>query len=50
MAVQGYGTGELAPGVIGSGVNDYIVAKNLLLAHSEVQKLYKTVYSNQTGK
>lgn len=43
---QGYGTGEVAPGVTGDGVNDYIVANNLLSAHAAAVAAYR---QSQTG-
>lgn len=50
VSVKGYSTGEYAPGVMGSGVNDYIVANNLLHAHAQVYRLYKSKYQSFNGK
>lgn len=43
VALQGYGTGEIAPGVMGSGTNDYIVANNLLRAHAGAYRQYQSM-------
>ena len=45
-----YGTGVMAPGRMGSGVNDYSVGHNLLQAHAMTYKLYKNSYGEQNGK
>lgn len=46
----GYGKGEHAPGRMGSGFTDYIVGHNLIQAHVQAYRLYKSQYADQGGK
>jgi beta-glucosidase/6-phospho-beta-glucosidase/beta-galactosidase len=44
FCVDGYGTGEMAPGVKLSGIGEYLCAHHVLQAHAAVYQLYKTKY------
>ena len=41
----GYGNGYDAPGRMNPGVDNYIVAHNLLKAHAHAYRLYQTSYN-----
>ncbi|KAJ8983484.1 hypothetical protein NQ317_014943 [Molorchus minor] len=45
----GYGTGQYAPGVVSSGIGDYICAYNLLLAHAKAYHIYDENYRATQG-
>ncbi|KAF2903156.1 hypothetical protein ILUMI_03026, partial [Ignelater luminosus] len=40
----GYGTGRFAPGIVSSGIGDYICTHNLIKAHAQVYHLYNEVF------
>jgi UDP-glucose 4-epimerase len=42
--VQGYGYGQKAPRVIGSGINDYIAAQNMIKSHARAWHIYDDNY------
>ena len=39
--MSGYGTGQFAPGIRGSGLYDYISAHTLLKAHAKTYRMYQ---------
>jgi lactase-phlorizin hydrolase len=46
---MGYGIGYDAPGKNGPGVNNYIVAHNLLKAHAKAYRVYEKKYAAHQG-
>jgi UDP-glucose 4-epimerase len=44
QSVQGYGYGQKAPRVIGSGINDYIAAQNMIKSHARAWHIYDDNY------
>ena len=44
FCVEGYGTGTKAPLKVAPGVQDYLCAHTVLLAHARVYKMYKDDY------
>ena len=50
VALQGHGTGEMAPGIKGEGILDYRAAHNLIRAHAKAYRLYhREFYAQQKG-
>jgi lactase-phlorizin hydrolase len=51
QSVEGYGWGDYAPQIVGSGTKDYIAAHNLIKAHARAWHIYDVKYRhNQQGK
>ena len=51
VAIAGHATGELAPGIMDSGIADYQVAHNLIKSHAKAYRNYHNKYaSTQNGK
>ncbi|XP_018568760.1 myrosinase 1-like isoform X2 [Anoplophora glabripennis] len=46
---SGYGTGGGAPGVRGSGVNEYICARNIVLGHAKAYHIYDQEFRAQNN-
>jgi beta-glucosidase/6-phospho-beta-glucosidase/beta-galactosidase len=51
VAIEGHATGQMAPGIRGSGIDDYQAAHNLIRAHAKSYRLYHREFVlNQKGQ
>ncbi|XP_045539978.1 myrosinase 1-like [Papilio machaon] len=47
ICIYGYGDRMLAPGIDAKGVSEYLCAKNILLAHAKVYRLYEREFKKK---
>merc|ERR1712018_318666 len=48
-SLQGYGSGDMAPGIVGRGTYSYIAAHNQIRAHGRAYRLYESEYKPTQG-
>jgi len=48
-SLQGYGSGDMAPGIVGRGTYSYIAAHNQIRAHGRAYRLYESQYKPTQG-